>query len=327
MKALVFEKPDLAAVAERPVPAIGPDEVLVRSRAVGICHSDFELLGDRYIIPVSFPVTPGHEWCGEIVETGRSVTGFAAGDRVVGECVVGPGGKDHFGFSISGAAAEFFAAKAEWLHRLPDSMSWTAGALVEPFSVAYNAIRRAGRVDPSDTVAVVGAGPIGLLCAMAARASNARVVLIDPQETRRAWAERVGAEAALDPAASDFTDAIAELTGGQGFEVVIESAGAPAAMSAALSIAGQRARVVFVGIDATGTAPATLGLIQAKELQVAGIIGSAQMWPQTIRLLASGAVDPTVLVSGHFGLPDALAALAAARDTARNVKIHIESLS
>jgi L-iditol 2-dehydrogenase len=327
MKALVFEKPDLAAVAERPVPAIGPDEVLIRSRVVGICHSDFELLGDRYIIPVSFPVIPGHEWCGEIVETGGSVTGFAVGDRVVGECVVGPGGKDHFGFSISGAAAEFFAAKAEWLHRLPDSMSWTAGALVEPFSVAYNAIRRAGRVDPSDTVAVVGAGPIGLLCAMAARASNARVILIDPQETRRAWAERVGAEAAPDPAASDFTDAVAELTGGRGFEVVIESAGAPAAMSAALSIAGQRARVVFVGIDATGSAPATLGLIQAKELQVAGIIGSAQMWPQTIRLLASGAVDPTVLVSGYFGLPDALAALAAARDTARNVKIHIESLS
>jgi L-iditol 2-dehydrogenase len=327
MKALLFEKPDLAAVAERPVPAIGPDEVLIRSRAVGICHSDFELLGDRYIIPVSFPVTPGHEWAGEIVEAGHSVTGLAAGDRVVGECVVGPGGKDHFGFSISGAAAEFFAAKAEWLHQLPDSISWTAGALVEPFSVAYNAIRRAGRVDPSDTVAVVGAGPIGLLCAMAARASNARVILIDPQQTRRAWAERVGAEAALDPAASDFTDAVAELTGGQGFEVVIESAGAPAAMSAALSIAGQRARVVFVGIDATGSAPATLGLIQAKELQVAGIIGSAQMWPQTIRLLASGAVDPTVLVSGHFGLPDALAALAAARDTARHVKIHIDSLS
>lgn len=327
MKALVFEEPHLAVLAERPMPAIGPDEVLVRSRAVGICHSDFELLGDRYIIPVSFPVIPGHEWCGEIVETGGNVTGFAAGDRVVGECVVGPGGKDHFGFSISGAAAEFFVAKAEWLHRLPDSISWTAGALVEPFSVAYNATRRAGRVDPSDTVAVVGAGPIGLLCAMAARASNARVILIDPQESRRAWAGRVGAEAALDPAASDFTDAVAELTGGQGFDVVIESAGVPAAMSAALSIAGQRARVVFVGIDATGTAPATLGLIQAKELQVAGIIGSAQMWPQTIRLLASGAVDPTVLVSGHFGLPDALAALDAARDTARNVKIHIESLS
>jgi L-iditol 2-dehydrogenase len=141
VKALVFEKPNQAVVAERPVPVIGPDDVLVRSRAVGICHSDFELLGDRYIIPVSFPVVPGHEWAGEIAETGRNVTGLAVGDRVVGECVVGPGGQDHFGFSINGAHAEFFAAKAEWLHRLPDSVSWTAGALVEPFSVACNATR------------------------------------------------------------------------------------------------------------------------------------------------------------------------------------------
>lgn len=327
MRALVFEQPEQATVAERPVPAIGPDEVLVRSRAVGICHSDFELLGDRYIIPVSFPVIPGHEWAGVIAETGGGVTGFRAGDRVVGECVVGPGGKDHFGFSIDGAHAEFFAAKAEWLHKLPESVSWTAGALVEPFSVAYNATRQAGRVDPSDTVAVLGAGPIGLLCAMAAAASNARVILIEPQESRRAWAARVGAQGALDPSASDFTDAVADLTAGRGFDVVIESAGSPAAMAAALDLAGQRARIVFVGIDATGTAEVALGKIQAKELRATGMIGSAQVWPETIRLLARGVVDPTVLVTGHFGLPDAADALAAARDTAHHVKVHIESTS
>ena len=325
MKALVFEKPNQAVVAERPVPVIGPDDVLIRSRAVGICHSDFELLGDRYIIPVSFPVVPGHEWAGEIAETGRNVTGLAVGDRVVGECVVGPGGQDHFGFSINGAHAEFFAAKAEWLHRLPDSVSWTAGALVEPFSVAYNATRQAGRVDPSDTVAVLGAGPIGLLCAMAASASNARVVLIEPQESRRAWAARAGAETALDPAADGFRDAVAELTAGRGFDVVLESAGVPAAMSTALEIASHRARVIYVGIDAAGAAHAPIGLIQAKELQIRGMIGSAGVWPDTIRLLGRGVIDPTVLVTGHFGLPDAVDALAAARDTARNVKVHIES--
>jgi L-iditol 2-dehydrogenase len=325
MKSLVFSKPHQAVIAERQVPAIGADEVLVSCRAVGICHSDFELLDDRYIIPVSFPVTPGHEWSGEIAEVGSKVTAFAAGDRVVGECVVGPGGRDHFGFSIDGADAEFFVAKAEWLHQLPDSVSWTAGALVEPFSVAYNASRRAGRVDASDTVAVLGGGPIGLLCAMAAAASNARVILIEPQEARRAWAGRVGAETALDPAAADFADAVADLTAGRGFDVVLESAGSPAAMSAALDIAGQRARIVYVGIDATSTAPARLGLIQAKELQITGMIGSARVWPETIRLLASGVVDPSILVTGRFGLPDALAALDAARDTARNIKIHIEN--
>ena len=105
MKALVFEGPRQAAVRELDVPTIGPDEVLVRSRNVGICHSDFELYEGRYIIPVSYPIIPGHEWSGEVAEVGSSVTSLGSGDRVVGECVVN-NGDDHFGFSISGANAE-----------------------------------------------------------------------------------------------------------------------------------------------------------------------------------------------------------------------------
>src|SRR5579864_5611579 len=164
MKALVFEEPRQAGVRELDVPTIAADEVLVRSRNVGICHSDFELFAGRYIIPISYPIIPGHEWSGEVAEVGRAVTGLSTGDRVVGECVVGPGGRDHFGFSISGANAEYFRARAEWLHLLPPELSYTAGALVEPFSVAYNATHSAGGLDPSDHVAVIGGGPIGLLC-------------------------------------------------------------------------------------------------------------------------------------------------------------------
>ena len=111
MKALVFAAKDQAQVVELEQPSIGPDEVLIRSHAVGICHSDFELLEGRYIIPFSYPITPGHEWAGEVVETGAAVNGLRPGDRVVGECVVGPAGRDHFGFNISGAAAEYFKAK------------------------------------------------------------------------------------------------------------------------------------------------------------------------------------------------------------------------
>ena len=89
MKALVFEAPQRAVLTDIDHPEIGPDDVLVRSHAVGICHSDFELYEGRYIIPVSYPIIPGHEWCGEVVETGSSVTGLSPGDAVVGECVVG----------------------------------------------------------------------------------------------------------------------------------------------------------------------------------------------------------------------------------------------
>jgi 2-desacetyl-2-hydroxyethyl bacteriochlorophyllide A dehydrogenase len=325
MKALVFEAPERAVIAELDRPTIGPDEVLVRSHAVGICHSDFELYAGRYIIPVQYPIIPGHEWAGEVVEAGSAVRGLAVGDRVVGECVVGPGGRDHFGFSISGANAEYFRARAEWLHLLPEELSYTAGALVEPFSVAYNATHSAGGVDPSDHVAVVGGGPIGLLCVAAAAAHNAAVTLVEPQQARRARALDLGARHALDPTASDFADAVAALTGGRGFDVVIEAAGAPGAMASALELAGHSARLVFVGIDIGSAAPAKLGLVQSKALRIRGIIGSAGLWPQTIRFLASGVVDPALIVTAQFPLESALDALAAAQDTASNVKVHIQT--
>jgi L-iditol 2-dehydrogenase len=325
MRALVFEAPEQAAVVERDAPAIGPDEVLIRSRAVGICHSDFELLDGHYIIPVSYPIVPGHEWAGDVVEVGSAVEGLEAGDAVVGECVVGPEGRDHFGFSIDGADAEYFKARGEWLHKLPPGMSHTVGALVEPFSVAYNATLAAGGMDASDAVAIMGGGPIGLLTVIAAVANNARVVLVEPQAHRRELASRLGAQAVLDPTAGDFAEAVEDITRGRGFDVVIEAAGAPPAMAGALEIAGHGARLVYVGIDVGSRASAPLGLIQSRALQIRGIIGSPGIWPKTIRFLASGIVDPTPIVTSTFPLADALDALDAARDTTSNVKVHIRT--
>src|SRR5260370_10837490 len=160
MKALVFEEPRTAAVRELDVPTIMADEVLVRSRNVGICHSDFELYEGRYIIPVSYPIIPGHEWGGEVAEVGSAVATLRPGDRIVGECVVN-NGDDHFGFSISGADAEYFVAKASWLHRIPEALSFAQGAFVEPFSVAYSAAVAAGGVDARHSGAAVGGGAIG----------------------------------------------------------------------------------------------------------------------------------------------------------------------
>jgi L-iditol 2-dehydrogenase len=325
MKALVYDGPNKAAVLDVAAPAIGPDDVLIRSHAVGICHSDFELLEGRYIIPFSYPITPGHEWAGEVVEVGAAVSGLRPGDRVVGECVVGPGGRDHFGFNISGAAAELFVAKADWLHRIPDTLGYTQAALVEPFSVAYNAVTCLGGVDPSDTVAVLGGGPIGLLSLLAAAANRASVVVIEPQAGRREVAESLGATATLDPTSDGFRDGVAELTNGRGFDGVIEAAGNPAAMALALEIAGHSGRVAYAGINVGSTAPAALGLIQSKALRLRGLIGSAGLWPQTIRFIGSGAVDPSRIVTATVPLERALDALAAARDTTTNIKVHIRT--
>src|SRR6478609_1191280 len=112
--------------------------------------------------------------------------------RNVGKCVVNDG-DDHFGFSISGADAEYFVAKASWLHRIPEELSFAQGAFVEPFSVAYNASVAAGGIDASDSVAVIGGGPIGLLCAMAAATMGGSVTLVEPQAHRRTLGLEIGA--------------------------------------------------------------------------------------------------------------------------------------
>jgi L-iditol 2-dehydrogenase len=323
MKALVFERPQNATVRDVEMPTIAADEVLVRSRNVGICHSDFELYEGRYIIPVSYPIIPGHEWAGEIAEVGSGVTTLAPSDRVVGECVVN-NGDDHFGFSISGADAEYFVAKAAWLHRIPDELSFAQGAFVEPFSVAYNASVAAGGIDASDEVAVIGGGPIGLLCVMAAATMGGSVTLIEPQAHRRALGLEVGARRAIDPGASPLAEQIADATRGRGFDVVIEAAGAPAAMASAFPMAALGGRVVLVGIDIGGSADVQIGLVQSRALLVRGIIGSAGLWPRTIRFMATSGLDPTPLLTATFPLGDGAAALAAARDTSRNVKVQIE---
>src|SRR5205085_369739 len=164
----------------------------------------------------------------EVAEVGSAVTTLCAGDRVVGECVVN-NGEDHFGFSISGANAEYFVAKATWLHRIPDELSFSQGAFVEPFSVAYGAAVAAEGIDASDEVAVIGGGPIGLLCTLAAATMGGSVTLIEPQAHRRSLGLEIGAKQTIDPTAGPLAEQVAEATRGRGFDVVIEAAGVPAA--------------------------------------------------------------------------------------------------
>lgn len=324
MKAVQFQDVDELALAEIDTPSIKDDEVLVTSRSVGICHSDFELLEGRYIIPFDYPIIPGHEWAGEIVEVGRDVPDFKPGDRVVGECVIG---EDHFGFSISGAAAEYFIARPEWLHRVPEQLTDTQAALVEPFSCAYFAAMRADNLNASDTAVVFGAGPIGLSCVAVASTLGARVIAAEPNASRADLARRLGAEEVVDPTADGFLDTVMELTRGRGADVVLEASGQPAAMAATLEVAGFNARLVNIGIDVGRSAPAQLGLIQSKQLQIRGSIGSPGVWPQTLRFLARTGLDLSPMVTRRFGLDEAPDAYAAARQTGENIKVHIENRS
>lgn len=322
MKALQFMAENKMAVNEIEKPSIGPDEVLLAARSVGICHSDIELLEGRYIIPFTYPIIPGHEWSAEVIEVGAKVSTLKPGDRVVGECVIG---MEHFGFSISGAMAEYFIAKETWLHKIPEEVSWTAGALVEPFSCGYYAAQKADNLDASDTVIVFGAGPIGLGVVAAATAKGARVIIAEPSQARIEVAKKLGAEASFDPSASDAVEQAMKLTDGKGASVVFEASGKPQAMAMTLQVAAFRARLVNIGINVGDSATAELGLIQSKELQVRGIIGSPGVWPETIRFLARTGIDLSPLVTKQFDIADAAQAYDAVLTDKSQIKVHVQS--
>jgi L-iditol 2-dehydrogenase len=319
MKALQFTAQDTAEIVDAPTPTIADDEVLVAARRVGVCHSDIELLEGRYIIPFSYPIIPGHEWSGEVAAVGAKVDGFAVGDTVVGECVIG---EDHFGFSISGAGADYFVTKPGWLHKVPAGLSFADAALVEPFSVAYSALMKIGNVNASDTLVVLGAGPIGLAVTAGAAALGAVVVVVEPSADRRDAATKLGAAHTVHP--DDAAAFILEVTDGRGANVVVECSGRPEVMALALEYAALKGRVSFVGIDVGRSAEAKLGLIQAKELAISGVIGSEGLWPATLRFLANTKIDLTPLITNVFPSDQALAALDAAHHPQTTIKAHIE---
>lgn len=324
MKALVFDEPMKPVVTQVQMPTLMANEVMVRSRRVGICHSDYELLAGRYIIPISYPVTPGHEWVGEIVDVGVNVRGLQPGDRVVGECVINtPERIHHFGFSMDGADREFFAARPEWLHKLPDAVDDAKGALIEPFTCGYFAVMRHGGVNAADTVVISGGGTIGLVAAAAAIGMGARVIVLDPVALRREIALRLGADAALDPTNGDPMEAVHELTKG-GADLVVECAGHAASLANVFDYARAEGHVSMVGINIGQKFPVELGKIQIKNLSVKGCIGSPGVWPPAIRFLERTGIDLSPIQTHSFPLDRALAALDLGQDPERAVKVTLE---
>jgi L-iditol 2-dehydrogenase len=322
MKALVFEKPDNPIVVDAPMPTMRDTEVLVRTRTVGICHSDYELLAGRYIIPISYPVTPGHEWCGEIVDVGTGVKNFRVGDRVVGECVVRtPERLHHFGFSMSGADREFFAVNPEWLHKLPDAVDDKKAALIEPFTCGFYAVLRSGGTNASETVVVSGGGTIGLVSAAAAIGMGARVIVVDPLASRREVAKRLGADVAIDPADGGAAEKIRELTGGHGADLVIEASGHDASLAAAFDYAREEGRMSMVGINIGRKVPVVIGQIQMKNLTVRGCIGSPGVWPAAIRFLERTGIDLSPIQTHDYALTDAVNAFSFGQDPTKSIKI------
>ena len=320
MKALIFETPNKPIIADVPMPTINDSEVMIKTRTVGICHSDYELLAGRYIIPISYPVTPGHEWCGEIVEVGKSVKNFKVGDRVVGECVVRtPERLHHFGFSMNGADREFFNVNPDWLHKLPDGVDDMRGSLIEPFTCGYYAVMRSGGTNASETVVVSGGGTIGLVTAAAALGMGARVIVADPIKTRRDIAMKLGAEA-IDPT-DRGAEQIMQLTGGHGADLVVECAGHDASLAAVFDYVAQDGRMSMVGINIGRKIASNMGLMQLKNLTIRGCIGSPGVWPAAIKFLERTGIDLSPIQTHKFSLNNAVKGFELGQDPKACIKI------
>jgi threonine dehydrogenase-like Zn-dependent dehydrogenase len=322
MKALTILAPNELKLVERPVPTIKDDEVLIQSRAVGICHSDYELLSGEYLIPFDYPVTPGHEWSGEVVEVGRKVDSFKPGERVVGECViVGLDRIDHFGFSIDGADQEYFKVRPEWLHRLPANVSFKAGALVEPFTCGFYALQRNGGTNASETVVVSGGGNIGLCAAAAAKGMGAEVILIDPLAQRREAALKIGVDHAIDSTSCDPVEEVLRLTCNKGADLVVEASGHDASLGRVLDYARQDGRISMVGISLGRKISLEFGKLQKKSLTVIGCIGSPGVWPAALRFLDRTGLDLSPIQTHDFPLSEAEKAFEFAHDASKCIKV------
>jgi (R,R)-butanediol dehydrogenase/meso-butanediol dehydrogenase/diacetyl reductase len=311
-------------VQSPPLPPAG--QVQVKVSWCGICGTDLhEYIAGPIYIPaerphpltgVQAPVIIGHEMSGEVVAVGEDVHGFTLGDRVAACPIIGCGNcrwcrsgsmaqcdrVAFLGTSWSGGAlAERVNLHAYQCYRLPASIGDDAGALVEPFSAVVRAIHRSAP-KAEESVAVVGAGPMGLMSIMAARIVGCeRVVAFEVASLRQEAARLCGAQEVVNPAMEDAEKRGLALTGGQGFDLVVECAGIPATALLAARLARTRGRVTLMGVF---DRPAALDLtdIVFREKTITGSMSGYGMYEETIRMMANPLFRADVLTTGRIGL-------------------------
>jgi len=325
MQALVIQAPSRLEIRDVPVPEPGRNEVLVRVRAVSICGTDAHLIHGDYpgFWPPAFPFIPGHEWAGEIVALGPGAGGYGwtLGDRVAGtshdacgvcqKCVEGrynlcenygkPGLHRQYGHNHQGADATYVVQGIKTIFRLPDALSFDVGALVDPASIALHVANRGG-VRPGDTVAITGAGTIGLLAGDCALVLGAARVIVVGRGYRLAKAAAMGFET-VDSTAGDPVAAVRAMTGGLGADVILECAGVPEMVNAALAMARRGGRVAGVGIPTEGVT-INLQRLVLDEIELVGSRASAGEMRRVMPLVEQGRVRVGELITHRFPLAD-----------------------
>lgn len=311
-------------IEERPVPEPGQREVLVEIRSVGICGSDIHYyehgrIGD---FVVEAPLVLGHESSGVIVGLGPGTGKHRLGERVALEPGVPCGAcrecrtgrynlcRDVAFFAtppVDGALARYATIHEDFAFALPEAVSDDAGALCEPLSVGIWACRKA-QVGVGSRVAVAGAGPIGAVATLVARAAGAaEVVVSDPVAARRERILRLGATEVVDPAVTGLAEAAADS------DVFLDCSGHPSAIDDGIRAVRPAGTVILIGMCPEAVIPMPLARVQSREVWVTGTFRYANTYPLAIALVASGTINLDALVDARFPLEESEDALLAVR--------------
>lgn len=317
MRALVLEEKGRLSLRDIDLPGdLGPDDVRVKIHNVGVCGSDVHYYTHGKIGPfvVTEPMVLGHEASGTICEIGANVSHLKVGDRVCME----PGIPDpasraaKLGIYNVDPAVRFWATPpvhgcltpevvhpAAYTYRLPDNVSFAEAAMVEPFAIGLQSALRA-RIQPGDIAVVTGAGPIGMMTALAALAGGcARVLVTDFAQPKL---DLIGAYDGIETVNLSETTArtrITEMTDGWGADVVFECSGAAAALLDVANLARPGGAAVLVGMP-VDPAPMDIVGMQANELRIETVFRYANIYDRAINLIASGKVDLKPLISATF---------------------------
>ncbi len=343
MRALVVSEPNEFAVEDVQRPTPGENEVLCKVRAIAICGTDPHIIQGHYpgFWPQEWPLIPGHEWCGDVVELGPGASefGWEVGTRVAGtshaacgfcrKCVEGRYNicerfgdlrvHQQYGHNVNGAYADYVVHSIKSVFAVPDALSDEEAAMLDPTAIALHTVKRGGH-KPGDTVAVVGPGVMGLLVAEFAQATGAGRVIVVGRGARLAKAAALGHET-LDFTAEDTVEGIRERTGGFGAEVALECSGDPAALGQCASFVRKGGRVAVIGIPMEG-ATIPLQRVVLDEIDIVGVRAAAGEMPEAIALVAAGKIRLGELITHRFALEDfadAYATFAERRDGALKV--------
>lgn len=316
-----------------PMPKAGAGRIVVKMEAVGICGSDVHYyqhgrIGD---FVVKFPFILGHECAGVVTEVGAGVHNFKVGDRVALEPGV-PCGKCEFCMSghynlcpdveflatppYDGCLMNYISYPAEWAFHLPDNMSFEEGALVEPMAIGINAAKTGG-VSLGQSVLVEGAGCIGLVSMMAAKAYGAtNVYVADKIEKRLEKARELGG-IPINISEKNVVDEIMSATNGRGVDVVLDCAGFSATVQTAVRVCRAGGQIVVVGMGADELNGIPLGPISAKELKITSLFRYKNLYPTTIAAISGGKINVKSIVSNRYPFEKTDEAY---RDTVENIQ-------